>query len=1382
MSFQQEQPSPQQASNRLREAAFHIRSGDSRTSEAILQEVSAVPPHQVVDLAFHAIGYITGDEAAADAQRNPQGEVANVGPFLLLVAARLLHGGVCRDFSMYWSSRLGELRSVRQQLQEFVLRPAMRSSWLFPALNEISVAWAVLSKLLLLAHTNTAAPGAATEVPPTAVEFVRNEWLWMLNSALSAAAPAAHQQRPQQEHQLHPPEASLVFLSLLRQCIDECGLTARASLGRGLSLDRHDAVRECVFKNVMPQFLCAASEGLIALCIDAAQTVCSSRPQEQQHSAAKLRFVNKLQEIIMAVLSWGPSAFMQEYAADKIPGTLSWPARSFRPCLFAKTTKAATTPCGGIGNNNRGINGVFSSSSDLLLFDAAITAFRLGLCTTSINEIAQPAIQVLAQLCSVYMLPPAGESSAQLLQQQIESGEESEKWTEDEAARFFHEASSVLLGVCGFEVMNNFLPDPMSILDGDRSSRNNNNNSNNLNNDIDPEEAIEHGGTMIRQLAIACQRLTFNCLHRNILTHPNSIQCLPGGVIDPLREFTVNTIRFAHRLSLVVRCNTSSGSNSGDEAQIEEPFTEAIEPLLRTWRELLKTGIDDVDCNVKIAGSPLEACLTMGARTVFDTFVRSRVMFGRDLVEFQRARIASSGNNNINNFVGGGGGGGGLVSSCIAAHGMEYALEQINTVGLVGRNDARAACDLLSELLGSQAQEFLATIQQSAAAGGPACVTQSQTESVWYLFKLVAVVLSDDEVNVVDVPMPIINLVAAVEREALNAGAYNSGDPAFERELEQRIPVFALMRGTLHFAQQIMSSLSSSMANSGSHHQQPRAPARVVSALLALLRRFIWAYVDFDSSRTTEASNHRVFASAFDGGVGIAGPAVSFLSWSLCHYSDDDDTMKEAGMLLDALCGKEHIGPWFMCEQSRFGVVCAAAVGDTSVESGGPQRKLKGEQRGRLAGSVVSACASNAMKSTAMNFLDYYVRGFSDIVPPAPHNNSGAFDAVADTVESISAFLANAKNAHQLGALVGTIQPYLAAIVARVTNFQITPPHQQNHELLSGLLELFLNGIEVCSFNMPNEVIAFMLQSSVELIEVIGRVIRYSCEHILPRFSNNHEARQREEQAHLKMLKSAAALILCAAQWGNLYFPSFLISLGGGYSNNNQQQQQQLDSQQQQEQNKAAEDERERMVGTLCTSGLILVLRESRATDLIEARELSTIVFRVMKEIARQHTRYFLGASSEDAAIMLDATHWALQSADPELNEYGFAIIEAIAITPGAQNNMSVLLKNFLDACINAIVSGSAFEPSVQTALANALFALGVCLGVDALCASFMNAVGRTQLLAQEGEGHNNKYVAAFREAMSTDLILQQSRRNRKLFVPLLRRIVMTVRSASIFS
>jgi hypothetical protein len=212
------------------------------------------------------------------------------------------------------------------------------------------------------------------------------------------------------------------------------------------------------------------------------------------------------------------------------------------------------------------------------------------------------------------------------------------------------------------------------------------------------------------------------------------------------------------------------------------------------------------------------------------------------------------------------------------------------------------------------------------------------------------------------------------------------------------------------------------------------------------------------------------------------------------------------------------------------------------------------------------------------------------------------------------------------------------------------------------------------------------------------------------------------------------------------------------------------------------EDERERMVGTLCTSGLILVLRESRATDLIEAQELNTVVFRVMKEIARQHTRYFLGVSEEHAGILLDATHWALQSADPELNEHGFSIIEAIAVTPDAARSMPSLLNKFVEACIDAIVSGSAFEPSVQTALANAIFALGVALGVDALCGAFMHAVGRTPLLAQEGRGVDNKHVRAFREAMSNDVMQQQSRRNRRMFVPLLRKIVMTVRSASIFS
>ena len=409
--------------------------------------------------------------------------------------------------------------------------------------------------------------------------------------------------------------------------------------------------------------------------------------------------------------------------------------------------------------------------------------------------------------------------------------------------------------------------------------------------------------------------------------------------------------------------------------------------------------------------------------------------------------------------------------------------------------------------------------------------------------------------------------------------------------------------------------------------------------------------------------------------------------------------------------------------------------------------RLSGARRGAIAGAVISACADDSMVGPAMEFLKYYTRGFAS--PVSPQN----FAAMADSVSSVAYLLANAQHQHHLGTLVDFAQPYLVSVVDCVIK---TPPNQQNVELLASLLDVFMNGIDTCSFSLSTQVISWMLHSSVSIIDMVGNVVRFSVEQIVPNLASNSPQKEREEQNQLKLLKASAALILLAAQWGSMNISEFNET--------------------------GSSDERERVVGQLCVDGMLLVLREARHTDLIEVPELNSIVFRLVKEVAQTHTHFFLGVGQEHATTLLDATHWALCSADPTLINCGFAIVEALTLAPNSADRMRRLLQRFLTICIQAVINGTGADPQIQMSLSNAVFALGNVLGRDDLCSFFAEAVSQHPLLSKDGVGRNNRYVRVFAEAMFNEVQWGMDRKRRRMFAPILRRITMVIKGANIFN
>lgn len=637
--------------NQLRQAAAAARQGNSRESEIALQSVAAVPPSIVVQLSLAAMR-----DVFSSFPPQPQSEAERLGPYLLLVAARLLHGGLSRDWQGFWSFRLTQLRSIRQNLEDHLKHPAIHSSWLSPAVAEVAVGWAILSKFIMIAKDNNnnnnvssvdnnnnnnnnsdfgpppSSQQQQNSIPHEALNFLVEEWCGMINSVNENISTAS------------------VYCSIIRHCVEEFGLTVKVSLGRGgLSLEQHDLLREAAFENVLPRTIYVVAQNMLVLGTRIRNNNNSNNnqqqppPPQQQQQQQRNEMVNalaKLTEILHACFTWGPSVYSQEFGVDQVPSFLVLPPKKYRMCLYASLGDLPP-----ILMENGLVNVNDKNHDNLLLAEAAVTAFDVGLHLGCESNLSLPALQCLIQLCSVSMRAGGAPVPAKILSPNYNTPENSLSdidqnndsnnnnnnnnppyWTAFEVARWVDEMFRCLLSVCGYQVFNEYLPNP--------DNGNNNNNNNNANNSITTirnnlskmEQQIEIGGSLLSAVAQAICRVCTNAVQKEVLVLEPSLRNFPNDVVLPLLKFSENLIRYHHELSVTIR-RIFSGDTIGETMQVEEVFTEAIDSTLEAWRDIVKVAIDDVMCNAALDGTVLRNAIISSAQSIFETFLNSRIRF-----------------------------------------------------------------------------------------------------------------------------------------------------------------------------------------------------------------------------------------------------------------------------------------------------------------------------------------------------------------------------------------------------------------------------------------------------------------------------------------------------------------------------------------------------------------------------------------------------------------------------------------------------------------------------------------------------------------------------------------------------------------------------------
>jgi hypothetical protein len=321
-----------------------------------------------------------------------------------------------------------------------------------------------------------------------------------------------------------------------------------------------------------------------------------------------------------------------------------------------------------------------------------------------------------------------------------------------------------------------------------------------------------------------------------------------------------------------------------------------------------------------------------------------------------------------------------------------------------------------------------------------------------------------------------------------------------------------------------------------------------------------------------------------------------------------------------------------------------------------------------------------------------------------------------------------------------------------------TPPTNQHRPLVVATIKLLQAAIESGSTTMPFEDLMWYLARAVDMVQLVGAIC---AEHSRSRGAGSVGEGgmlllQQDDEECAALLRAAAYLIVCGAQWAKDFDFSLTLT-GAGATFGDFSSVMATDDEE-----AGRRAERDRVVSDLSVRGLLTVLEQvnrQTAASLAQQQatggasapvlylhdaELSSIVFRLLRQVATSHTAAFLSVSPEQANFLLQATQFCLDSPDPSVSRNAFAVMEAIAASASSSSPtgtaiggaLEPLLRSFLQSALAALLDGAGYEMATLQAIAYAVFSLMVALGGPAVCLATFGELLQTrypQLCVENG-------------------------------------------------